>query len=238
MPATEARIAITGSTGIGKTTLARALAQALDVPLLDEDMRAVADARRAYLEMGRSPGTPKPQVRAALLEYLDACDEWLRARNARQAELGGFIADRWAIDLLSSLLMGGLGPAHNELILRWVRECRAQARQFDLIVMPPMMRMSDERTNEQGLPRSGALSQRLLNHCLLRGLIEQLSPTPRLYLPASARTVAERVASVTSALGNLRGVPGGAGRAGGPDATRGLDGPGESGAPGDAAGES
>lgn len=204
MKVQAARIAITGSTGIGKTTLARALSQALDVPLLEENMRAVADARRAYLEIGRSPATPKQEVRAALLAYLDACEAWLRTRNARQAELEGFVADRWAIDLLSSLLMGGLGPAHNDLILRWVQESRAQARQFDLIVMPPLIRMSEERTNEQGLPRSGALSQRLLNHCLLRGLIEQLSPTPRLYLPTSARTVAERVASVTSALANLR----------------------------------
>lgn len=203
------RIAITGSTGIGKTTLARALAQTLGVELIEEGMRPVVEARRAYLEAARAPGGPdRALVRSALATYVGACDDWLRARNVRQSELPGFVADRWAVDLLSSLLMGGLGPAHNALIDRWVRECQAQARQFDLIVVPPLTRMGDERINDQGLPRSDALSQRLLSHCLLRGLLEQLVRTPRVYLPASARTVAERVASVTSALARLSGDPG------------------------------
>jgi len=194
------RIALSGATGTGKTTLARALADALGLPLIAEDLVAVVEARRVFLTAARESSAGLPAARDA---YLAAADAWLHDREAWRTALPGFVADRWGIDLLTALVSSGLGPAHDKRVAGWIAQCQRYARHLDLIVMPPLVRFTDEPRNEFGLPRASALGPRVVDHCLIRGLIEQFVPTPRLYLPDSVRSVEARVEHVRKVLERL-----------------------------------
>jgi nicotinamide riboside kinase len=95
------RIALSGSAGTGKTTLAQMLAERLNLPLIPEAMRA-------YLEDGGIRWEHLHPARAAAL--LAAFRQDLLAR---ERHLGAFVADNGALDL--------------EAYARWYR-CDSHAR--------------------------------------------------------------------------------------------------------------
>lgn len=84
------RIALSGSAGVGKSTLARRLAQVLDLPFIHEGMREYLERTGADLHALGPDG-----VRALVL------DLW-REREAAEADAlrsaGGFVADRSSYD--------------------------------------------------------------------------------------------------------------------------------------------
>ncbi len=81
------RIALSGSAGTGKTTLARELARRLGLPLIPEAMRA-------YLEAGgkRLDRIPRPEAEAILAAFRTELE-------AEEARLGAFVADNGILDL-------------------------------------------------------------------------------------------------------------------------------------------
>jgi len=83
------RLALSGSAGVGKTTLGRALAAQHGVPYIPEGMRGRLEAGLSLHELTH------PQL-AALIQELWA--EQCAAEDAAIASHGGFIADRSAVD--------------------------------------------------------------------------------------------------------------------------------------------
>lgn len=83
------RLALSGSAGVGKTTLGRALAEQHGVPYIPEGMRSRLEAGLSLHDLTH------PQL-AALIEELWA--EQCAAEDAAIASHGGFIADRSAVD--------------------------------------------------------------------------------------------------------------------------------------------
>lgn len=84
------RIAVSGASGTGKTTLARALAARLGVAYLEEGMR-----RR--LEGGLDLHALGPAEHRALTEVL--LDEMLEAMAAARRDPGGHVCDRSPLDM-------------------------------------------------------------------------------------------------------------------------------------------
>jgi predicted ATPase len=84
------RLAISGAAGTGKSTLARALAMRLDLPYLEEGMRA-------RLESGLDLHRISHRQHQALAEEL--LDEMLDATRRAVAEHGGFVCDRCPLDM-------------------------------------------------------------------------------------------------------------------------------------------
>ncbi len=205
------KIAITGTGGVGKTTLANAIAAHFDIPVIAENMQDVVGIVGKMAQINKQGGADKlsraekeSAIAQLKLAYQQACIAWLNAR-ANDQQQPNFVADRFAIDLLARLVMPTTQKPPEALVLKAVAECKRQAAMLDLIVMPPLLSLAaPEALNETGLKRHDVLSMKLFSHSLNRGLIEQLLKTPRVYLPASAKTTEARLEIVEKALFKLK----------------------------------
>ena len=199
------KIAITGTGGVGKTTLANALAASLKIPVIAENMQDVVGmiGKLGASQKANPPATAE-QVKVLQLQYQNTCIAWLNDRAKQQQETPSFVADRFAIDLLARLIMPTSQKPSEELILKVIAECKRQSAMLDLIIMPPLIRLATPTApNESGLKRHDALSMKLFSHSLNRGLIEQLLTVPRLYIPVNAKTTEQRVEVVQKAISKL-----------------------------------
>lgn len=121
------RLAITGSAGVGKTTLGNRLADLFGVPFIREGMRA-------RIEAGLDLHTLGADSRRALVR--DLLDEALRQTRAAVDTSGGFVADRCSLDFAAFWLYYGFsfdGDATRHLFTR-AEEALAE---YDRIVVLP-----------------------------------------------------------------------------------------------------
>jgi nicotinamide riboside kinase len=122
------RIAISGSAGVGKTTLARGLAETLQLPYLEEGMR-----RR--LEGGLDlHGLSRDAMRGLLVELWD---EREAEEDAAVARCGGYVSDRCAVDWAAFYLYYGFTNPEDgtESFLARMKERSATA--YDAVVVLP-----------------------------------------------------------------------------------------------------
>ena len=94
-PPMNLRIAISGSAGTGKTTLAQALAERLDVPYLEEGFRERREAGLDLHDLSRA------EHQALLMELYE------EARSQAMACPDGFVQDRCPLDFLAFWLHYG-----------------------------------------------------------------------------------------------------------------------------------
>ena len=96
-----------------------------------------------------------------------------------------------------------LSRVDDSLVDDLLTECQKQDASLDLIIVPPFVRFVSPQ-NDVGLQRIiPGLRRRVAAHCLTRGLIEQIMQTPRLYIPQTAKTIADRIALVRRTLHTL-----------------------------------
>ena len=116
------RIGISGSAGVGKTSLARALSAALGLPLVGEEMRAHLEVSGRRLESLSRP------ARRAVLEQL-----WDERRRTVAAHRG-FVADNSCIDFAVYALHQGLIDGDDDPLLR---EPIKAASDYDAVIVLP-----------------------------------------------------------------------------------------------------
>ena len=121
------RVAVTGSAGVGKTTLGRALAEIFGVPLIGEGMRA-------RIEAGLDLHTLDCDGHRALL--LELFDEALTDTRVAVDTAHGFVADRCSIDFAAFWLYYGFGLDRDATQAVFAR-AEAAVADYDLIVVLP-----------------------------------------------------------------------------------------------------
>ncbi|MGQ9367593.1 AAA family ATPase [Azospirillum sp. A39] len=119
------RIGLTGSAGVGKTTLALTLGATLGVPVLHERMR---DRLRAGYSLH---ALTREEHRALLRE--DAEDLADRAAGVP----AGFVADRTPLDFVAFWLCNGYAADDPAGTADFVEQARAAVADWDLVVVLP-----------------------------------------------------------------------------------------------------
>lgn len=176
------RIALSGSAGTGKTTLAKRLAHELKVPYIDEGMR-----RR--LEAGLELHALDARGLAQLIQEL--WDEQRAAEAAALRSHGGYVADRSPLDFLAFWLHYGLGddvPATE----RFAARVLTAVDETDLVVLLPHGVLPLE---SDGVRTSNTFTQ-LRFQLLVEGLLRRHVPSSRLVEPGGSDALELRLARV------------------------------------------
>jgi len=124
------RIGICGSQSTGKSTLAKALAQALELPLIREQARVVAHGMGIHSEEMLRRANPELQV-----EFQKRCLQQQQKAEAKYPE--GFVSDRTVVDNAAYWLVWNHAhaPLHDRYI--YLADCQHHAKSYDLIVYCP-----------------------------------------------------------------------------------------------------
>lgn len=200
-----ARIAISGCSGTGKTTLALALATKLSVPYLEEDFRALTEAALHYNQVRTGEGaTAHQRRRHAFDSYMAACRDWLRKRKQDYAANSSYVADRSGFDILMQLVMSRDSLLIDPLWLEFLALCQQESRHHDIIIIPTLMPWSlKDEHNEAGLVRRTSLQARIHSQSTLIGLVQQFSRGHYLLLrphPGRTDSVEERIEMILPVL--------------------------------------
>ena len=180
------RIAMSGSAGIGKTTLGRRLASELDVPYIDEGMRRHLEAGVVLHDLTRDE-------MVGLMRTL--WDEQVAAEDQAIATAGGFVADRSSVDFAVFWMWYGFTRPEDEPDA-FVDRALAHAQRYDHIVLPPYGVLPLEA---DGFRSSDVWLQRKV-HLLMSGLHTERGVGDVLRVPALT-DLEERVAWVLERTG-------------------------------------
>ena len=176
------RIALSGSAGVGKTTLARRLAAELGVPYIPEGMREYIESGGVDLHELGHDGMRELVVRL-----------W-EDRKRAELEAGSFVADRSSYDFAAFWLFYGFARMGDEVTDRFMAETMAPGRYDQVIVL-----------QQGGVPfvadgvRSSNPWTQLHTHVLIEGMVRRCAASATPGAPASnmvelqSRTLEERV---------------------------------------------
>ena len=198
------RIAVSGPAGAGKTTLVKALAAELSLPIIDEGLRALYDAQVALHQASRTPGTPPDVQRRALTNWMKTYFDWCDVRGAAYSQHPDFVADRWELDLFSYWLHAFVQYNTYDDTRRLHEIFLERSREFDLFVMLPVGTFDVEEHNEVGLRRQTSHNRSVLTQSSFTGLLFQVPGSAPRYAPLLVESVERRLADIVEIARTLR----------------------------------
>lgn len=183
------RVALSGSAGVGKTTLAQALAARWSLPYVDEGMR-----RR--LEAGLSLHSLDRDQQRQLLHEL--ADEAYAGKQMAVTANGGFISDRSPIDQIAFWLHYGFCQDPQEDTGSFIEAQLKRSAIVDLVVLLPWGVLPFE---DDGVRTANSWIQ-LKYQALVEGLLRQFLPPERLaIMPKDVVAPEDRMDWVEQRLG-------------------------------------
>lgn len=176
------RIAISGSAGVGKSTLARALAAELGLPYLPEGMREYLQGGGPDLHQLGHDG-----IRTLVLRL------WEERREAEARAVAGFVADRSSYDFAAFWLFYRFAEPDDATTSAYL-EATMRSDRYDLVALLPWGRLPLEA---DGVRSTNPWVQ-LHTQCLIEGMVRRCSPT---VVEVASLSLAERVAELKGLLG-------------------------------------
>jgi hypothetical protein len=182
------RIAISGSAGTGKSSLAKAIADRFECALVPECYDDFFTQNAEFIK-------PASQLKQLISNALER-------KNALESEHLKFVADRCPVDLFNLWLSRGFATNRNNTAELYQR-CRSYMAKYDfIVVLPwsalPLQQLSGHATNRR---RVMNLWTQLHNHSTIIGLLQQWVPQERLLpIPYPMIDINARAAAVSAAV--------------------------------------
>jgi len=183
------RIAITGTSGVGKTTLAKALAEKYQVPYIPEDWNGLFAALKAF-KTEKNPDHQKEQLQ----RFVQELNQWLKHRRQLCNDNKGFVMDRCVFDAFKMVIHEHVFSKETEAIKKLIQQSINFSKSINCVVVPPLSEwMSQEPVNQQGMKRNNDLHHKVYSQSLTIGLLEQFCRTQKIYLSNKYPTTEDRV---------------------------------------------
>lgn len=179
------KIAVSGAVSTGKTTLCHALAEKLQLPLIEEQLEPLFHVTK---EQQANPKLRAPKFMQVMRHKASLEDQHER----------GFIVDRSPLDVLNFWL--GLNihrAADSSEVLNYARQRLAL---YDAIVLLPTGVITMEDKQSQSSVRTQKPMTQLLGSVNIFGLAYNLSPDNVLNMPRDVVAIPERVIFVEDSL--------------------------------------
>jgi len=194
------RIAITGTSGVGKTTLAKALAEKYQVPYIPEDWNGLFAALKAF-KTEKNPDRQKEQLQ----RFVQELNQWLKYRRQLCNDNQGFVMDRCVFDAFKMVIHEHVFSKETEAIKKLIQQSINFSKSISCVVVPPLSQwMSQEPINQQGMKRNNDLHHKIYSQSLTIGLLEQFCHTKKIYLSAKVNTTEARINKVDEYLTNQK----------------------------------
>lgn len=186
------KIAITGTSGIGKTTLAKALADKYEIEYIPEEWNGLLQALKEYkTESEVSLKSHK------LNEFIDALNDWVKKRHHMSCQENGFVMDRCIFDILKLAIHEPVFAKQSASINKLIQKSVAYSKRIDCIIVPPLSSwMGNAVVNESGLKRNNNLQHKIYSQSLTIGLLEQFSSAKKIYLNYESQTIDQRLEAI------------------------------------------
>ena len=182
------KIAICGSAGTGKTTLATALAAKQKCSVVAEQYDDFFDDKFDFIK-------PAGRLQRQILATLEQ-------KNRIENDNGDFVADRCPVDLFNLWLSRGFG-ANRRKTADLYNRCRSYMRKYDRIIVLPWSALRLTQVKEQASRRRRVMNPwiQLYNHSTMIGLLQQwVNPTRLVPIPFDVADLNERVDFLMGAI--------------------------------------
>lgn len=172
---TSYKIALSGPAGSGKTTLAGALGKALSLPVLPEGVEDIYRKRAAF-EYAQKTGAPATQQWEAVWAWMDSHFEWCQVQAQRTADLPGFVADRWEMDIMSNWICAFAAYNANEKTQRLHQLCQDRCCNCGLAIALPVASFDIEARKDLRMKRHRDMVLQLSAPSVTKGLARLIYP--------------------------------------------------------------
>lgn len=180
-------ISITGSFGIGKTTLAIAIAKKIGAKVINENFRAIAEAGKDFNKSRGNLGLSQEK----LSNLYECCDTWLRDREKIINSRENIVLDRCCFDILQRYISNLFDK---ERINKLIEHCIKESSAYDVVIVPAICAWSDlSNKNNDGLIRANNSSLQLRDHLMTIGILNSYCSSRVLIIPEYISSVDERV---------------------------------------------
>jgi predicted ATPase len=188
-------LALSGTSGTGKTTLAQELAKQFDLSVKSENIRPIITALKNVSE------NKNPEDRAKLIDaYVKTSLDWINETQSFIEAHPNCILDRCALDILNRFLISNMFTQNSKPLEEVIRLFRKQSQSFTALIIPPLNQTKIPIANEDALKRHSSITRRILSQASTIGLAKMYASCPIIIIPGRLNVLETRVQSTTQAI--------------------------------------
>ena len=181
------KIAISGTAGIGKSTLAMALAEKYNIALIEEGYQVFKDSKQGQ-------------------NGLDVLQDIFSKKSAEELDAGeSCVSDRSPLDLMHICLKMKSYKTERKAANSFIQSCIKAAQNFDFIVLLPWGSFEPQQFNNTQMSRNTDILDLLTNHSSIVGYTHMFVPARRIIeLPRRANKLEQRIDMIDKQISRRR----------------------------------